>query len=385
MRIAIFTNTYWPTVNGVAVSAKNLHDGLVKLGHEVYVFAPAVEDMDESKDDKNVLRYPSFAIKAIASYELALPIAPKIKKVLESKKFDIIHTEHPLWIGKWGRSYAKKHDLPIVTTVHTQYDLYAKLIPLPQEILVPILKKQLNEYLNSVDLVTTPGSGSAERLKRQGVETPIMVVSNPTDLQEFWKASGDKIRAKLGVGVNDKLIGFVGRLSQEKNIEVLLRAVGEVLRRIPNAKMVLIGDGPDREKLQAKAAEISDRIIFAGKVDHSEMPEYYAAFDLFMSASMSEVQPMTFAESMAASAPVLVFDVAGCNDMVENGENGILVDKVHGAKGLSEAAIKLLQNEKELAEMKKRAKKWAERYDSSSATISMVDAYKQAIRLHRND
>lgn len=381
MKIAIFTNTYWPTINGVAVSATNLREGLLKLGHEVYVFAPDDDDLDKAKEQKNVYRYPSFNIKEIADYELALP-SLKISEILGKHKFDIVHTEHPIWIGKWGMSYAEKNELPLITTVHTQYELYAKLIPLPQNILIPILKNRLNKYLNNVDLVTTPGEGSKKRLIKQGVTNEILVVSNATDLSDYWKADGEQIRKDLGVAKDEKLIGFVGRLSQEKNVSVLIDAAEKVLKKIPSAKFILIGDGPDRAELEEKAKSISDRIIFAGKVDHKEIPKYYGALDLFLSASQSEVQPMTFAEAMATGTPVIVFDVAGCNDMVEDNENGLLVDDKRGATGLAEACLKILSDEKELKAMSQRATKWASRYDLLSATKEMVVAYQKAIDIN---
>lgn len=383
MKIAIFTNTYWPTVNGVAVSATNLREGLITLGHEVFVFAPDDKDLEKLKEQENVFRYPSFNIKEIADYELALP-SLKIHEILEKNSFDIVHTEHPLWIGNWGMSYAKKTDTPIITTVHTQYDLYAKLIPLPQEILVPILQKRLNRYLNNVDLVTTPGEGSKQRLIKQGVKTPIRVVSNATDLSSYWKAKGDEVRSKLVKNKDEKLIGFVGRLSKEKDVSVLLDAMSLLLKKMSNVKLVLIGDGPDRKELEQKAKTISNQIVFLGKIDHKRIPDYYAAFDIFLSASQSEVQPMTFAEAMATGTPIVVFDVAGCNDMVKNNENGLLVDPKKGAQGLAEAATQILMSPKELKKLSAQATKWASRYDLTTATKDMVSAYEQAIHLHKN-
>ncbi|MFH1855297.1 MAG: glycosyltransferase [bacterium] len=383
MRIAIFTNTYLPTQNGVAISTANLREGLIKLGHEPFVFAPLVVGTD-SKDEKNIFRYPAFNVRSIANYPIALPISPEISKVLKEAKFDLVHTEHPWWVGEWGLDYARKSNLPIITTVHTRYDIYAKLIPLPQELLISTLKNKLEEYLGSVDLITTPGGGSKERLLKEGVKTPIEVVSNPTDLSDFWSAKADKIRKKFGLKSGDILIGYVGRLSEEKNIQTLLATVEIILKNKPNVKMVLIGDGPDREELEKRASEISkDRIIFTGNVPHKEIPFYDAALDTFVSASKSEIQPMTFAEAMATGTPIVVFDVAGCNDMVQDKENGRLVATKEGSKGLAQAVIDLISDKDELSDMGKRAKKWATRYEQENATRDMLKAYKLAISLHK--
>jgi len=384
MRIAIFTNTYLPTQNGVAISTANLREGLVRFGHEPFVFAPLVIGI-ELKDEKNVFRYPAFNIRQIANYPLALPLSGEISKVLKRTKFDIVHTEHPWWVGEWGLNYAEDTDTPTVTTVHTQYEIYAKLIPLPQKALISVLKNKFAKYVGGVDLITTPGEGSKQRLLKEGVEAPIEVVSNATDLEDYWSADRSKVRNELKLKDSDILIGYVGRLSEEKNVMTLLAAAEIILKSKSNVKIILIGDGPDKEELEKRASEISkDKIIFTGNIPHEEIPLYDAALDLFLSASKSEVQPMTFAEAMATKTPLVLFDVAGCNDMVENKENGLLVDESAGAKGLAEVVLKLLNNKDELVEMGKRAQKWAERYDLLSATKSMIAAYKKAIELHQN-
>ena len=385
MRIAIFTNTYPPTTNGVAVATANLREGLVKLGHEPFVFAPLVIGT-ELRDEKNVYRYPAFNIRQIANYPLALPLSDEISKILKSTKFDIVHTEHPWWVGEWGLNYAKDTNTPIVTTVHTQYEIYAKLIPLPQKLLVSVLKGKFAKYIGGVDLITTPGEGSKLRLLKEGIKVPIEVVSNATDLEDYWSADRTKVRAKLNLKDSDILIGYVGRLSEEKNVMTLLCAAEIILKSKSNVKIILIGDGPDKKELEKRASEISkDKIIFTGNIFHDEIPPYYAAMDLFLSASKSEVQPMTFAEAMATSTPLVLFDVPGCNDMVKDKENGLLVAPKEDAKGLAEAAIKLICDKKELTEMGKRAKKWASRYGQENATSEMLKAYKLAIRLHQNN
>lgn len=385
MRIAIFTNTYPPTINGVAVATANLREGLVKLGHEPFVFAPLVIGV-ELKDEKNVFRYPAFNIRQIANYPIALPLSSEISKVLKRTKFDIVHTEHPWWVGEWGLNYAKDTDTPAVTTVHTQYEIYAKLIPLPQKVLASVLKNKFAKYVGGVDLITTPGEGSKRRLLKEGVRAPIEVVSNATDLEDYWSADGSKIRAKFNLKDSDILIGYVGRLSEEKNVMTLLATTEIILKSKSNVKIILIGDGPDREKLQKTAEKISkDKIIFTGNVSHEEIPFYDAALDLFLSASKSEVQPMTFAESMATGTPLVLFDVPGCNDMVKNEENGLLVAPNEGAGGLAETVIKLICEKKELTEMGKRAKKWASRYGQENATLEMLKAYKLAIKLHQQN
>jgi glycosyltransferase involved in cell wall biosynthesis len=384
MRIAIFSCTYAPVVNGVAVSIANLRAGLLKTGHEVDIFAPAPPGYDESTDPENVFRYKSFYLTSKADYPIALPIGAKVQERLAKGGYDVVHLHHPWLVGTWGRKYARRMKIPVLDTVHTQYEIYSKLAePIPSPWINPILRRKLIRHCNAVDLVTTPGEGSREALLGLGIRTPIKVVSNPTDLSSYWNAKGDEVRLKYGIDERSIVIGYAGRLSKEKNVDELIQAFQFISQTDTQVKLMIIGGGPEASYLRSLADSLAyGKVIFAGQVPHDQIAQYYGAIDIFLTASRSEVQPMSFAEAMAAGNPVVAYDVPGCNNMVQD-SHGVLVDPGTGSAGLAFAVLSLMQNEDELRRKMYRSIEWAKRYDLLTATASMVEAYAIAEELSK--
>lgn len=381
MKIGIFTNTYWPSLNGVAVSIANLREGLERLGHETIVIAPKVPGFDHSVDHPGIIRFPSFAPPQKPDYPLALPIPPPgaIKRMLCFRP-DVIHINHPWWVGKWGIWWAKYQNVPIMLTVHTQYGLYAGYSPLPDDVTRELMEMFLVKSCEMVDLVTTPGEGSRKRLLGLGIKTPIELVSNPTKLAEFMSASGSSVRRHYGIGEDEILLGYVGRLTSEKNLETLIEAFGFIAQSKRNVRLMIVGDGSERQALKKLAAEQApDRVIFAGSISHDQIAPFFAAFNLFVTPSKSEVQPMSFAEAFAASTPIVAFDVPGCNDMIESGTNGVLVALGSGAQGLAEAVLLLIGDQVMLAALGERACQWSSRYGQMAAVETMVRVYERLL------
>jgi 1,2-diacylglycerol 3-alpha-glucosyltransferase len=383
LRIGIFTNTFWPTVNGVAISVGNLREGLEQLGHEVYIFAPAPSDFDLSLDDPRIIRFPSVSAPGDADYQIAVPVSMSVNKTLRKLDFDVIHTHHPVWVGVWGQWYARWSGTPLVTTVHTQYEIYSKLIPLPDAVVDAYLKVRVTSYCNKCDVVTTPAKSSRQRLLAQGVTTPIEVVYNPTDLSAHAHADGGAVRRRFGFAENDVVLGYVGRLAPEKNLDMLLDAAEILMARDPRIHLLLVGDGPSREGLESRAQQLpcGSRIAFAGNVDHDEVPAYDAALDLFLTASMFEVQPLSFAEAMAAGAPVIAMDAPGGNDMIEDGLNGRLVPPEEEGCGLARCVLEVLEKPETLRQMSEQARQWASRYDKPTVVNRLLEVYDRAMQL----
>lgn len=380
MRIAIFTNTYWPTVNGVAISVANLKRGLEAVGHQVSVFAPAPAGFDTREDEPGVIRFPAVPAPVEADYHLAVPYSPAVLKAMRQLEFDLVHTEHPMWVGSWGAWYARWTCKPLVTTIHTQYEIYSSLVPLPDALVDAYLRMQVRAYCNCCDWVTTPATSARDRLVAGGVKVPIEVVYNPTDLSECFQADGRALRAKLGYGDGDLVLGYVGRLAPEKGLRDLITAAGTVLDRVPQARLLVIGDGPSRGKLEAMARALPsrDRIRFLGRVPHSRIAEHQAALDLFMTGSKMEVQPLSFAEAFATGTPIIAYDVPGNNDMIEDGVTGRLVAPEAGAAGLAAAAIEVLESPEVLAQWSASARAYSRRYDQPQVVQSMLQVYERA-------
>lgn len=382
MRLAIFTNTYWPSVNGVAVSIANLREGLEALGHEVTVVAPYVPELDSLEDHPGVIRLPSVILSQKPDYPIALPSIIAMQN-LHELVLDLVDVEHPWWVGKWGINLARRRKLPKLLTVHTQYELYAGYSPLPLPWTKSIMSAKLLKACDSVDLITTPGEGSRRRLIDLGVEEgKVIRVSNPTKLEGFVGANKESVRSRYGISRDEVLLGYIGRLNEEKNLATLIKAFGIVAKARTDVRLMVVGDGSERDSLERLAALVAPgRVIFVGAISHDLIAPYFAALDLFVTPSRSEVQPMSFAEAFASGVAIVAFNVTGCNDMIVPGESGVLVPLDYGERGLAEAVLALLADREALAILGFKARDWAKQFDQMVAVQEKLRVYEMLLAM----
>jgi len=383
MRIGIFTNTYPPAVNGVANCVATYRQGLMDRGHDVVVFAPCPGDYERRADPDNVYRFPAVPVPLDMDYSIAFPYSRSVVKALRRLDFDVIHTQHPVWVGAWGAWYARWADVPLVTTVHTEYELFANMVPLPEALVEMYLRVRVTSYCNKCQVVTTAVDSTRQRLQEQGVTTPVEILPNPTNIATFAAADGRAVRRRYGVNDETVLLGSVGRLSPEKNLGLLMAAVSQVLRREPHTAFLVVGEGPKKEAMQQMAANmgIAERVFFAGAVAHTEIPDFQAALDLFVTTSLSETQPLAYTEAMAAGTPVVAMKAPGAEDMIEDGINGLLADEEAGASGLAEVVLGLVQDPARRAEIGHRAQEWVKQFDVDHVTQRLLGIYEQAEQL----
>jgi glycosyltransferase involved in cell wall biosynthesis len=248
---------------------------------------------------------------------------------------DVVHVHHPFLSGYLSLLYCRPLRIPIVFTNHTRYDLYAQayLPILPEGISDTILETYMPSFCNAVDLVVSPSPGMADVLRQLGVTSHIEVVPNGVELQRFHQACEPTQRAKIGFKSEDILLVYTGRLSPEKNLGFLVRAFAGVAEAIENAHLIIIGMGPEEEalKLQANEASSSNRIYFMGMLDYEQLPSYLAMCDVFVTASVTEVHPLSVIEAMASGLPVLGIHSVGVGDTIEDGVTGFLSSKNQAA------------------------------------------------------
>ncbi len=382
LRLAFFTNTFLPDRNGVANCIATFRAELMRRGHEVYVFAPApASGEDPVADDPAVIRFPSVPLFNM-DYAAAMPFSRRASRTLQQVEFDLVHTHHPLWVGVWGALYARRHRLPLVATMHTHYELFARYVPLPQGLVKAYLRRRIRRYCNRCHLVTTPAPSNARRLVKLGVKVPVEVVPNPIDPAPFEAADGGAVRSQYGLE-GCFVFGFVGRLSPEKRLDVVLKAAAKVFQAVPGARLMIVGDGPERGELKALARRlgIADRIVFTGGIEHSRIASFQAALDVFVTASIAETQPLAYAEAMACGVPVVAVAGLGAVDMITNGEDGVLVPRSKAVDALAEAIIKLAGDEKLRRHMGRRARETARRFYVGPATDKLLEVYERAIEL----
>lgn len=324
LRIAVFTDSYFPILNGVSVSVHALVQGLRDRGHSVHLFtagAPGYSD-----DDPNIHRFRSLETPIARGYPLAIPPFYRTLRVFRRYQFDLIHTHTPFTIGFVGLRWAESHELPIVSTYHTLYDRYAHYLRfLPRRYIRFRIAKHTNFYYNRVQEVLTPSETAKKWLERHSVHTPITVI--PTGVPRGPLLDRVEARASLGISPEQRILLYTGRLAREKNLDTLFEAAAVLFRQDSSLRLWLVGDGPFREECRGmtRRLAIGDRVRFVGFVPRDEVNRYYAAADLFVFPSMTETQGLVVLEAMNYGLPAIAVGGGGASENIENGRNGFVV------------------------------------------------------------
>lgn len=329
MNIGIFTDAYYPQINGVVISTQILKNELENLGHNVTIIT--VSDPKIDKDPDNVLRLKSIPFAVLPNFRVGSLYSRRVMKELKSLDLDIIHTQTEFSLGIFARIVAKQLNIPIVHTYHTLYEDYTHYFsPKRMEKTARKMARKMSCYIcNSVNSVIVPTEKVENKLIEYGLNKEVSVIPTGVDIRPFSPlqyTTDDVLKTKteLGFTSSDKIILFVGRIAKEKSIDVIIKALPETLKNVPNAKMLVIGDGPEMGHLKklAKSLAIADKVIFAGKKPWSEIGQYYQVADLFVSASTSETQGLTYIEAMAARKPVIAKYDTNLEDTITDGING---------------------------------------------------------------
>lgn len=330
MRIAIFTDTFFPLINGVAYTAYQSAEYLVEMGHEVIVVtAMDSENKKVLKQNKKfeVVFSSSMPLGFYPKERMALPFDPIVFKKLKKFKPDIIHSHTPFSVGWSAVLVAKTLHVPLVGTHHTFYDHYLKYVMLDHSVGKKLSWKYTVFYYNFCDLVLSPSQSLADELIKNGLKKPTQIFRNAIDTN-FFEPIRPEIKKELKnkFGLGDFSIVYVGRLSYEKSVDVVLKAFALINKANPKISLLIGGDGPERKNLEelAKELKIENQTKFVGFVREQMWLEVFQSADVFMTASKSENMPLTIIEAMSAGLPVVAVGEKGVVEIVKDGESGFL-------------------------------------------------------------
>lgn len=327
MNIGLFADTYFPQINGVATSTKILEQELTKLGHKVYIFTTT--DPKAEKNEPGVYRLPSMPFTFLPSHRMTFIYPPRLLASMKKFNLDIIHTQTEFPVGIFGKIVSVVHKIPLVHTYHTMYEDYVHYIANGHLITPKMAQRYSRIFCNKTNAVIAPAEKAKDYLEKIGVAKPISVIPTGLVFEPFkrGKYSPEELdRAKLSLGLNlsDPVIINVGRIAQEKSLDIVIKQMPNILDKMPDAKLLIVGDGPKRTELSAlsKSLGIESSVIFAGAKPWAEIGKYYQLGDVFVSASTSETQGLTYVEAMAAKVVV----VAKKDRSVEN----VIIDNITG-------------------------------------------------------
>ena len=324
MRIGMMTDTYKPYISGVTNYIDLNKQLLEAAGHEVYVFT--FGELDYQDDDPHVIRTPGLQVGDTGFY-LSLSYKRQARKLLQT--MDVVHVHHPFLSGRLALRYCRTRQIPIIYTNHTRYDMYAHArVPIiPEELAQSALQAYMPHFCEAVDLVISPSEGMKKILREFKVESHIEVVPNGVDLKRFHSAK-PHARAEFGYTEKDILLVYAGRIAPEKNLEFLLQSFAGVAQVVPNVHLLILGSGQkEHEEATMPLPEklgIPDRVRFFGMIDYDELPSYLAMCNAFVTASVTEVHPLSVIEAMGTGLPILGIDSPGVGDSVIDGESGLL-------------------------------------------------------------
>jgi 1,2-diacylglycerol 3-alpha-glucosyltransferase len=320
----MLTNTYLPHVGGVARSVRTYEDEFRRRGHDVRIIAPQFEGAMDSTE--YVLRTPAVQKFNGSDFSVTIPQPGFVADFLDRFQPEILHSHHPFLLGDTALRAAWTRRLPVVFTHHTLYEQYTRYVPLDSEALQRVTIQMVTEYCNLCTHVIAPSQSIAALLTKRCVTTPITVIPTGIDLDKFGSGDGIAFRRRYGIPEQALVVGHVGRLAGEKNLEYLAQAVGLFLANRPDAVLAVVGSGEEEATIKDTVSGLADseRIIMTGQQTGQALADAYTAMDVFAFSSQSETQGMVLAEAMAARTPVIALDGPGVRDVLSDANGRLL-------------------------------------------------------------
>lgn len=390
MKIAIFTETYFPYISGVVTHIETLKKGLEAQGHKVLIVTTNPKASTHYIKD-GVLYCPSISIKKIYGAGLTNPVNLRRMQYVREFDPDLLHIHTEFSIGLFGLLCARHLKKPVVYTLHTMYDDYLFYVA-PNAHMEKVVKPGAHAYFRNVARKATeiigPSPKVVEFLRRCGVERHINIVPNTVDLSDFLieNIPAEKIteaKKDLGIQPGDISLLFVGRLGHEKSLDVLINAFADHCAGKPQYKLFIVGDGPEAENLQRLILTrgVASQVRLLGRMDHSKLPPYFQACNLFATASLSEINSISMLEAMASGLYVLQRLDLYNKEQITPGENGdFFIESQDFGRLLTEYTAR---SEEDRLALRSTVTSTTQRYGAEEFTKAILNVYERAIYEYR--
>lgn len=380
MKILLTTDAFAPIVNGVVTSVMNLYTQLKLRGHDVRILALAHEGCSRQEGDVYFIR--SFGVHIYP--DARATVNYKSRMVTEIIKWgpDIIHSQTEFCSFLFAKRIAKKLDIPIIHTYHTLYEDYTSYFTRHENIGKKAVVIFSRRILKTVDTVIVPTSKTKDILEQYHIVPPIQVIPNGIDFSRFMKPLNpeDKkaLKAELKIPEENKVIVTVGRVGKEKNLDEVMKNVKELINHRKNITLLIVGDGPHRKELEELAKEmgIERSVVFTGMIDQKELYKYYKLGDIFVSASTSETQGLTYIEALANEVPIVCRRDECLKLLLKEGYNGFTYEK---DEEFLEKVNYLFDHEDKYREMKSNTLPSIEPYSSEIFGQKVEALYEKVI------
>lgn len=375
MKIGLFTDTYFPDVNGVVTVVQLMARELRKVGHEVHIFAPAYPQYTD--DDPHVHRFPSVRAMLYQGMRLALPVIGRKTHRLISH-LDILHSHDPFSVGQVAFWASWQYRIPHLHTYHALYTEMRRYVPVPLRPPRRAVERISRAFCNLCEGVIAPSQAVAAELRSYGVTVPIYTVPFGVDEEEFARPVEWNARRELSLEGRDLLL-FAGRLGWEKNLEFLLRTFRVVHATRPEAQLVIAGGGPQTQRLRAYATELAlgEAVMFLGPLPRPKLIDLYRQADLFVFPSKLDAGAIVLSEAQMGGLPVVALARMGTLDLVLPGETGLLVEENEGE--FAQACLQLLEDVERRTRMAWAAREYARSRSAAACTAELLKIYGSAL------
>ncbi|MBR0479950.1 glycosyltransferase [Candidatus Saccharibacteria bacterium] len=392
MKILIATAVYYPQINGVAVFSHNLALGLAERGHEVLVLAPSLTGKHHVVQENGVKTvylkstklkvYPDQVHPAVEKggfYKNGFPAAifprKEVRRALAEFQPDVVHVQVSDPIGIAVVSEARKRKIPVVTTEHNEPEVIVESLKMPKIIkrgTAKGLKKFFVARQKKSDFVTMPTEKAIKNLisATKNFPVPIAAISNGVNLSGFRPLRVKRDMAPTAI--------YVGRIDPEKKVELVIRAFEKTLKEIPEAKLIIAGDGVDRVRLEKIVGEenLSGSVKFLGKVTGEELFKVYNLGDVFITASEIETQGIVLIEAAATGLPLIAVNRGAVSEICLDNRNGFLVE-AGKVEALSLALTKILSNKELRARFSEKSREVAKEHDFEKTLDKFINIYRK--------
>lgn len=385
MRIAYFTDTFLPQVNGVATALANQASELGARGHSILIFTPKLDNIKREKfkaQNVQVVHLPTVSASLYPEFKMGIFGLPKVIKYLILFKPDIIHLHTPLTVGMDAVAAARFFKKPLVGTVHIYFTdsnylgwlKYRLAIKIADQLIQRVAKFMFNQC----DLILVPSKTLMKELGRNGLKKPVSYLPNGVSLEQLKTLSvTEKEEIKKKMGLKEKVVLHFGRLSHEKNIDLLIKSFHLLAQKHQNISLLIIGDGPTKEKLVklVKKLGIEKMVTFTGFIDHQLLMSsgLLSVADVFATASTMENNPMAVLEAMMFGLPIVGVKQAGLIELVSS--NGFLVQP-DDIDSLAEKIEEILFDEKSVSKMGKESLEQIKPYSIDKVVDKLLGFYR---------
>lgn len=380
MNICMFTNTYLPHVGGVARSVHFFAEDLRRQGNRVLVVAPTFPEKvgEPVENDDNVLRVPALQNFNGSDFSVRIPIPFFIDEEIDAFQPDVVHSHHPFLLGDAAIRAAYRRNLPLVFTHHTLYEEYTHYVSADSDMMRQLAINLSTEFANLCTSVVAPSDSIAKLIAKRGVHQPITVIPTGVDIDYFGSGDGPKFRKDNGLADDALIIGHLGRLAPEKNLDYLCRAVIKAMDDTSEQlRFLVVGSGSSEKEIQRLFTEAGrqDQLFMAGEKKGQELVDAYAAMDLFVFSSKSETQGMVLVEAMAAGLPVVALNASGAREVVRDDVNGSLLDGDATPRDFAATILDIFADREKREDLRHGARETANEFSRKTTAEKMAGLY----------